>query len=347
MDCLISIILPNYNHVNYLPDRIDSILSQSFKNWECIVIDGFSRDGSWEYINQKVDKDNRFRLFQEEPNGPYDAWNKGIMRSRGKYVYIATSDDTMKPECLEIMINALEKNPKCHYAHCCLTVINENGQLHNSQWAHWDNITFFGKLINTYHIRNKPHDFFVHAGWSTIYTSITQLLIKKEMFELIGLFRSNIGSAADFEWGVRAAMVGNVVHVPEYLATWRIHTNQLTDFDYLKSDKFSIHLCNMIEMAYSKVKNIAPEISQKDIYNLQYIYRRQFLLRSLKNQSFAGFIKVLIKQFNIHRQAAVDFLINLFSLTLLKRVNPNKYIHALIQNYESKKKLIEIIEFED
>ncbi len=124
MNKRVSIILPNLNHLRFLPDRIDTILNQTFTEWECIVIDGYSDDGSWEYIKERTGDDQSFRLYREPPKGPYDAWNKGISRAEGQYIYIATSDDTMAPRCLEVMFNALENYRQCQIAHCCLKVID-------------------------------------------------------------------------------------------------------------------------------------------------------------------------------------------------------------------------------
>ncbi|MDA3918345.1 MAG: glycosyltransferase [Deltaproteobacteria bacterium] len=339
----LSIILPCLNHIQFLPDRIESIFSQTFKDWECIIIDGYSDDGSWEYLNEITGVDDRFRLFQEPRNGPYDAWNKGILHAQGKYIYIATSDDSMDSSCLEIMLNNLEANSQCHIAHCCLKIINEGGQAHKNQWSHWEKTLFLGDLINKYHIRYSPHDVFMHGGWSTVYTSVTQLLIKRSLFDLTGLFRCNLGSIADFEWGVRASLISNILHIPKYLATWRLHSKQLSDLKYTQSVQFPIHLCDMIEMAYQKVKHLSPNISDKDIHNIQYIYRRQFLMRSFRQLHFTKFIKLLFKHLKIHRSAAIDFLVNFFSANILKRINPDEYIKSLIIGHDSQNKLIKII----
>ncbi len=106
MEPLISICLPNLNTRQYLPARMESLLNQTYENWEIIIVDNFSNDGAWEYF-QKYASDERIHLSQAPREGMYANWNNCLRKARGEYVYIATSDDTMEPECLEKMVGAL------------------------------------------------------------------------------------------------------------------------------------------------------------------------------------------------------------------------------------------------
>src|ERR1700747_2800360 len=102
----VSIILPNLNTpLPFLKERVRSILAQTNTNWECIIVDGFSDNGSWEYLVEIAAKDKRFILNQFKKEGIYKAWNCGIELAKGEYIYIATSDDTMEPNCIEELVN--------------------------------------------------------------------------------------------------------------------------------------------------------------------------------------------------------------------------------------------------
>jgi glycosyltransferase involved in cell wall biosynthesis len=87
---------------------MQTILSQTLADWELIVCDSFSSDGTWEYF-QQFKQDPRVRLYQVPKEGLYAGWNECLRRCRGEYVYIATADDTCKPELLEKMVAALGK----------------------------------------------------------------------------------------------------------------------------------------------------------------------------------------------------------------------------------------------
>ncbi len=108
MPPLVSICLPNLNNRRFLEPRMESIMAQTMADWELIVCDSYSDDGAWEYF-QAFAGDQRVQLHQVPREGIYAGWNECLRRACGKYVYIATSDDTMAPECLEKLSAALEK----------------------------------------------------------------------------------------------------------------------------------------------------------------------------------------------------------------------------------------------
>ena len=104
---LVSICMPTLNARRFLEPRMDSILAQTLTDWELIVCDSVSDDGTWEYM-QRFRDDPRVRLFQIPREGLYAGWNECLRRATGQYIYVATADDTCQPELLETMVGALE-----------------------------------------------------------------------------------------------------------------------------------------------------------------------------------------------------------------------------------------------
>src|SRR5260370_8992549 len=102
---LVSILLPSLNACQFLDERIESLLTQSFSNWEAIVLDSHSSDGSWEFFKSIASTDSRFRLYQVPRDGLYAALNRGVHLSSGEFLHIATSYDTIAPELLPDMPN--------------------------------------------------------------------------------------------------------------------------------------------------------------------------------------------------------------------------------------------------
>ena len=137
---LVSVCLPNLNTLPYLRERVDTILGQTYPHWEMIVVDSFSDDGSWEFFEELARKDQRVSIAQV-PRGLYASWNNCIQRARGKYVYIATSDDTMAADCLEKLVAALEEHECCDLAHCSLVIINRDGA--PAAGLRWPDITSY------------------------------------------------------------------------------------------------------------------------------------------------------------------------------------------------------------
>lgn len=87
---------------------MESILGQKLTDWELIVCDSYSDDGSWEYF-QRFKDEPRIRLYEVPREGIYAGWNECLRRAKGEYIYIATSDDTCRPELLEKLVGMLER----------------------------------------------------------------------------------------------------------------------------------------------------------------------------------------------------------------------------------------------
>jgi len=284
MPVKVSILLPNLNHRKYLEERMQSIWAQTLKDWELVVVDGYSEDGSWEYFNDCALKDKRIRIYQYKKRGVYINFNKCIGLARGEYVYFATSDDSMEPSCLEKMVKALDEYPQCDIAHCKLRITDEKNQL--STRLNWDNffiIRYFGDLINQKHIRFAPHDGLLHFSGSTVYISLTQLLIRKTLFDNVGLFLTDFGSIADYEWVMRATLLVNTVHVPEYLATWRFYGNQATSSATITRAKANGQFLKMAHHALKISKKINPStIKNLETKDLQYNLEKEKLYFEMK-----------------------------------------------------------------
>lgn len=263
MQPLVTICLPNLNKRPYLEARLDSILQQTYPHWELIVCDCQSTDGSWEYLQERLGEDPRATLFQETP-AFYGNWNACLQKAQGKYIYIATSDDTMRPQALERFVEALEAQPDCGLAHCNLEILDDDGQAVPDFLPKCFFAQYFGDLLQQPHIRHAPHDGLLHFSGNTVYLSVTAFCIRRTALEQYGDFRTDFGSQADFEWGMRYGCATDVVHIPEVLASWRIASDQATSFEVQQSVQQKANTLRMIELAIDKAKaqgtlNLTPK----------------------------------------------------------------------------------------
>jgi len=111
MSSLISIITPSYNSSKYIEKTIDSVISQTYKKWEMIIIDDASPDKANEIIKEYCKKDSRIKLIHLERNmGPANARNEGIKQARGKYIAFLDSDDIWLPTKLEKQVKFMQDN---------------------------------------------------------------------------------------------------------------------------------------------------------------------------------------------------------------------------------------------
>ena len=108
---LISIITPLYNSERYIEETIKSLLSQTYKNWQMIIVDDCSDDNGIEIVKRYQEKDNRIKLIKLEKNGGGAvARNRAIEEAEGKYIAFLDSDDLWHPEKLEKQIKFMEEN---------------------------------------------------------------------------------------------------------------------------------------------------------------------------------------------------------------------------------------------
>lgn len=111
----VSVIVPNYCHAPYLEQRIESILQQTFQDFELILLDDCSTDGSREILERYRNHPKVSGIFYNERNSgsPFKQWKKGLSKATGDYVWIAESDDFSSPCFLERCVRILDTRPDC------------------------------------------------------------------------------------------------------------------------------------------------------------------------------------------------------------------------------------------
>lgn len=126
---LISVIIPNYNYARYLPERIESVLGQTFQDFEVIILDDCSTDNSREMIERYSSNPKIARIIFNEKNSgsPFVQWDKGLTAARGKYAWIAEADDLAEPTFLERLVKAINADSDVVVACSLSYIIDENG----------------------------------------------------------------------------------------------------------------------------------------------------------------------------------------------------------------------------
>ena len=124
----ISIIVPNFNHAKFLQVRLDSIFDQTFQNFEVILLDDASTDGSQRILEQYREhpKVSQLVINNENSGSPLKQWQKGIALAKGEYIWIAESDDFCEPNFLESMVQYFDKDVSLVY--CASMNVDEQGK---------------------------------------------------------------------------------------------------------------------------------------------------------------------------------------------------------------------------
>ena len=137
---MVSVIIPNYNHGRFLAERIESVLNQTFAEFECIVLDDASTDNSKEIIEGFAARDSRIKFYPSENNSgsPFVQWNKGLALASNDLIWIAESDDSCDTDLLQTLVNEHLQNPHIGLAYCQSLKIDTAGNVEGT----WQDFTY-------------------------------------------------------------------------------------------------------------------------------------------------------------------------------------------------------------
>lgn len=126
---LVSVIIPNYNHARYLEQRLDSVLNQTYQNFEVFILDDHSTDNSLEVIARYKDNSHIKQIVVNETNSgsTFKQWDKGIHLATGDIIWIAESDDYCELNMLEELVKAYTSHPNVVLAYSTSIMVDENG----------------------------------------------------------------------------------------------------------------------------------------------------------------------------------------------------------------------------
>src|SRR5271157_795405 len=126
----VTVVTPNYNHARYLPERIDSILAQTFQDFELLILDNASTDNSREVIESYTRHHNVRATFNAKNNGsPFKQWNLGLSQAKGEYVWLAEADDYADNALLETLVDRLDRHPNVGLAVCQSWTVDQDSKL--------------------------------------------------------------------------------------------------------------------------------------------------------------------------------------------------------------------------
>lgn len=220
---LVSVCMPALNARRFLEARMASLFQQTCGDWQLIVCDSYSEDGTWEFL-QSYARDPRVKLHQVPKAGLYAGWNECLKRVSGRFFCFATSDDTAEPRFLEAMTGALARHDDVDIAACQFDLIDADGSRIEPRPEFPSDV--YGEWLLKPHRRPGPLEFLVHLVRGGCWTSITSVLFRTSLLSKVGLFETAGTSVVDQLWAARTALHSDTIWLPEVLATWRRHDGQ-------------------------------------------------------------------------------------------------------------------------
>lgn len=213
----ISVVIPSYNHRHYIEKAVESVLNQSERDLELIVIDDGSTDDSLSYLRQI--SDSRFKLVEQENAGAHNAINRGLALAQGEYLAILNSDDIFHPDRLKLCMEALQRE-NADLVATWIEVINSDGKPLGVKEA-WKNMLPWS-VPDTDRSFLATDDFALNLIVSNFVSTTSNIVFTRKLYKKIGGMR-NLRFAHDWDFMFRAAEASKCIVLPEALMQYRIH----------------------------------------------------------------------------------------------------------------------------
>ena len=215
----VSVIVPNYNCGKFLKRRMDTILSQTFKDYEIIFLDDFSKDNSFEVIENYRSKIAKFVVNERNSGSPFKQWKKGVELASGKYIWIAESDDFSDENFLQRTVKVLDECSNVGLVYTQSIIADENDR--------HDNVTYKEYVADLDPIRWKSD--YTESGRvecskylcvRNVIPNVSAVLFRKKVFDAKEVIYTNSRLCGD----------------------WLTYCNILKDWDiYFISDALNYH----------------------------------------------------------------------------------------------------------
>lgn len=226
MSVAVSVIIPNYNHERFLRRRIESVLGQTYQDFELILLDDCSTDNSRRILSEYAGNPRvRFDFNRANSGTPFRQWNKGVGMAQGKYMWIAESDDYADDHLLERLIEPLSRDDEITFAYCRSWHVTESDEQRGFVWpcvkeaelCRWaaDFVTDGQEECRKYLLN------------ANTVVNASAVVFKKDVYEAVGGPDESLRLCGDWKLWAAMALRGKIAYVSEPLNYQRFHNESM------------------------------------------------------------------------------------------------------------------------
>lgn len=209
---LVSVIIPVYNAKNYITETLDSVLNQTYHNFEILVINDGSSDGSEKIIKEYALRDPRLRLIDKLNSGVSDTRNRGIMEAKGDIIFFLDADDVWNKNNIEEKVKYLQSK-KVNAVFSACEMIDEKSVSFTTYLGGSENLCLNDMLLSKGNYTTAP----------------SGIAIDKNTLNTIGGFDLNLSNNADQDFFIRILAAGHKIgYIPDALWKYRIHSASMS-----------------------------------------------------------------------------------------------------------------------
>jgi len=296
---LVSIIMTSYNHEDYIGAAIQSVVDQTYQNWELIIIDDGSADGTVDIIKTFLG-DKRIKFFEQKNHGVSYTSNRAMEKATGEVICFLDSDDVWLPEKLEKQIKKYNNGNDIICTK--VQVIDDKNRI---LYPNWVTRAFNNDDENIFLPENVTRNFMTNN-----YFCKSSVLIKKSLFQEVGYFDERYTNAYDYKkWIECLRKTTLVARCDDKLTLYRWHKNN--------ESSNSIYRTNL-EVVLILMENFNIMLKNKDIEYEEYIKRIEELFNYKKFYRTVSFVSIFINSLNENKKIT-DLIENKELISIIKK----------------------------
>lgn len=210
---LISVLVPTYNQAPYLGEALDSLLAQSFPDWEAIVVNDGSTDSTAEVLETYGAKDPRFTIVNKENGGVASALNLGLQRAKGEWICWLSSDDFFDKEKLKIHRDWIQQHPSCRFF-----------------FTHFKELNDATRTLTTPPMWSPapPREWQVLEMLRHTYVHGNSICVYRKLFDRVGAFDQGLGHGQDYDMWLRLLAAAPAIFIPKRTCITRLSPLQMS-----------------------------------------------------------------------------------------------------------------------
>lgn len=288
---MVSIIIPNYNKAKVIEETLQSVFSQEYNDWECIIIDDQSTDNSVEVIQKYLDKDSRFSLYERTDKrikGPSTCRNIGIEKAIGKYTVFLDSDDLLANFCLENRVETFHNNQDCDFLVFQMERFTQKPNIHSK------------KALEVLSNENAIDDFLkLRSLWQ-----VTSPIYKTDFIRSIKGFNEELRSYEDLDIAVKA-----IGYSSKYLLFSNVDSFYRNDENYKAKYKTKSQFDLTLSNFELFIKSIDYNFISKEINKNRKIEYKNNVVKGYK-KLFRTIIIDFVSDYKKQNKSIIDFFKN-------------------------------------
>ena len=309
---LVSIVLPVYNGEKYIAQSIESVLGQTYSNFELIIVNDCSKDKTKEIVEEYQKKDNRIKLIDNKTNQKLPkSLNIGFKSAKGEYFTWTSDDNLFKPKALETMVNLLNDKQDVAFVSSQFDIIDENGD-------------FKGTSNPWYQATRNTEELLEYNNIGACF------LYRASVAKEVGEYDPKTFLAEDYDYWLRIAQKGKIYYTEENLYQYRMHSKSLSATRVLEIKKIArrVRLKNVPILA--KKIGLPNKKLRKMMFDIKYGYKIKEFRKEMK------------KAFGISREGERK-VVTAFGIKIKFKRKPSKAKKEInyLEKYKLAKKWIE------